>query len=161
MRGGALPPALLFAAFGLALSFAPRRYFAPGIALLTLVAVPLSFFRLDAQWQDPIFLASWVSVVVAAASVHLPGERRLPLVVMLALNSGLWGGAVIAASGNKLDLLKALPLTLLCLPGRWLVTKRWQIGIKVLSSWLIAVALLAATLQLTTPTPGYLPDHID
>jgi hypothetical protein len=39
-------------------------------------------------------------------------------------------------------------------------TKR-QIVVKVFASWLIAIALLSATLQVTTPTPGYVPDHMD
>lgn len=161
MRGGALPPALLFAAFGLALSFAPRRAFAPCLGLLVFVAAAIGFLRIGPQWQDAVFLGCWASVVLAAASVHLPGERKLMLVLILALNSGLWGGAVVAASGSRLDLFKSLPLALLCVPGRWLVDTQRQIAIKVLSSWLIAVALLAATLQITTPTPGYAPDHMD
>ena len=33
--------------------------------------------------------------------------------------------------------------------------------LKVLSSWLIAVVALAATLELLPVTPGYLPDHLD
>jgi hypothetical protein len=32
---------------------------------------------------------------------------------------------------------------------------------RIVSSWLIAVALLAATLQMLPVTPGYLPDHLE
>jgi len=31
----------------------------------------------------------------------------------------------------------------------------------VMSSWVIAVAVLALTLQLLPVTPGYLPDHLE
>jgi hypothetical protein len=41
------------------------------------------------------------------------------------------------------------------------VGQRVPIAPKVVSSWLIAVALLAATLQVLPVTPGYLPDHLE
>ena len=161
MRGGALPPALLFAAFGLALSFAPRRAVAVCLATLVAVAVAVGFINSGPQWQDDVFMGCWISLVVAAASVHLPNGLGPRLALILAINTGLWGGAVISVSGSNLDFLKSLPIALLCLPGGWLVATRRQIAIKVLTSWLIAVALLAGTLQITTPTPGYVPDHMD
>ena len=40
-------------------------------------------------------------------------------------------------------------------------SRRVPIAPKVVSSWLIAVALLAVTLQLIPVTPGYLPDHLE
>jgi hypothetical protein len=161
VRGGALPPALLFAAFGFALSFAPRRLFAACLAALVAVAVAVSRVRIGPQWDDDVFLGCWISVLIAAGSVHLPKGLGPRLALVLAVNSGLWGGAVISAAGGPLDLLKALPWALLCLPGAWLVATKRQIVIKVLTSWLIAVALLAGTLQITTPTPGYVADHMD
>ena len=161
MRGGALPPALLFAALGLALAFARRRHLAPCIALAAVLAVLVSFIPLGTQWRDPIFLGCWISVIAVAASVHLPGGVGLKLSLFLAADAGLWGGGVIAVAGKPLDLAESIPLVLLCLPGAWLVAGKRGIAVKVLASWLIAVALLAATLQLTTPTPGYVPDHMD
>lgn len=161
MRGGALPPALLCAALGLALGFAPRRGLALNLALLALVAFGASWLKPPAAWTDAVFMACWVSVVLAAASVHLPGGvgRRLGLV--LSINTGLWSGLVVAVAGTRTDLLKSLPWALLCLPSAWMVARRWGIVVKVVSSWLIAIALLAAFLPVTTPTPGYAPDHMD
>lgn len=161
MRGGALPPALLFAAFGFALAFGPRRMLAPCLALMALVAIAFGFVRIGHQWQDAVFMGCWISVIIAAAVVHLPGGVGPRLALVLALNTGIWGGAVISAAGGSLDFIKALPCALVCLPGSWLVATKRQIVIKVLTSWLIAVALLSATLQITTPTPGYVPDHMD
>ena len=161
MRGGALPPALLFAALGLALAFAPRKS-VPWCLVLTVVAAVLAgMVKVAAKWNDDVFLGCWVSLIITAASVHLPRGLNAPLVLILALNTGIWGGAVISASGGALDYLKSLPFILLCFPAGWLVATKRQIVIKVLSSWLIAVALLALTLQITTPTPGYVPDHMD
>ena len=161
MRGGALPPALLFAAFGLALAFAKRRSLLPAILATAVIAALVSFVPIGGQWADPCFLGCWISVLIAAVSVHLPRGLGPRLAILLAVDIGVWGGAVIAVAGKPLDLALSAPWLLLALPAGWLVRTKRQIAVKVLASWLIAVSLLAATLQITTPTPGYVQDHMD
>jgi len=68
---------------------------------------------------------------------------------------------VIALAGSRLDLLKALPCVLLFFPAASGLGLRATIMAKVVSSWLIAVAMLAAALQFLPVTPGYMPDHLD
>lgn len=161
MRGGALPPALLFAALGLALAFAPRRILIWAALAAAVPALLLSFVPFGQQWADPLFLGCWVSVLAAAGAVHLPRGLGPRLAMLLALDVGVWAGAVIGVAGKPVDLAESLPCLLLALPGGWLVATRRPIVVKVFSSWLIAIALLSATLQITTPTPGYVPDHMD
>jgi hypothetical protein len=36
-----------------------------------------------------------------------------------------------------------------------------RLAVKVVVSWLIAIALLNAVLRLLPVTPGYLPDHVE
>jgi len=160
MRGGALPPALLCAALGLALGYAPRAVRVYGLALLSAVALAASFLLIPQAWQDAAFFGCWTSVVVTALSVHLPRGLGPRLGLILSANTGLWVGAVIAAAGSRWDLLKSLPLGLACVPAAWLVAPRRGVAIKVVASWLVAIAVLAAALQFT-PTPGYKPDHMD
>ena len=160
MRGGSLPPALLCAAFGLALAFAPRRIFPYALALLAAAALAASFITFPTSWLDGVFFGCWISVIAASLSVHLPKRLGPRLALVLAIDCGFWAGAVIAAAGARTDLLKALPVALLCLPGAWLVATKRGIAVKVATSWLIAIAILAAALPLT-PTPGYMPDHMD
>ncbi len=160
MRGGALPPALLCAALGFALAYAPRRIVGYALALLAVTAFGASFLKIPTGWQDGIFLGCWASVVLSALAIHLPRGVGPRLALGLAANSGLWAGAVVAASGSRFDLLKALPAALICVPGAWLVSTKRGLAIKVVASWLIAVSILAAALPLT-PTPGYKPDHMD
>ena len=160
MRGGALPPALICAALGFALAYAPQRARLVSLGLLVLAAGAASFLVLPTAWQDGIFLGCWASVVLAALAIHLPRGVGPRLAAALALNSGLWAGAVIASAGSRWDLAKALPAVLLCFPAAWLVATRRGIAVKVAASWLIAIAILAAALPLV-PTPGYKPDHMD
>jgi len=161
MRGGALPPALLCAALGLALAFAPRRTWMPSLAALAATAAVVALMSIPAGWREIAFLGCWISVIACAASVHLPHALRMRAAIALSLNSGLWSGATIAVAGSHIDLLKALPCALVLLPASWLVDRRVPIAIKVVSSWLIAIAVLAATLQFLSVTPGYLPDHLE
>lgn len=160
MRGGALPAALIFAALGFALSFAPRAVRAPALAVSAIVALAIVHVPLGGSGAEVIYFACWASVVGAAASVHLPGGVPTWAAVALALGCGATAGAVIALAGAPRDLAATLPAALVILPASWLVASGRGIAVKVASSWLIAIAILAAALPLT-PTPGYAPDHME
>ncbi len=112
-----------------------------------------------AAWEPQALIACAVSTVLTALCVHLPGGVRHWLALLLAANAGLWCG-VVAALSDALSVLFVLPLALLALPGCWIVSRGYAIVPKVLSGWLVAVAVLAAALPLIT-TPGYEPDHME
>ena len=156
-----LPPALVSAALGLALAFAPRKARGASLLILMATAIGVSFAPLPQGWLEAAFLACWMSVVTSAASVHLRDGVGLRAAFALSLNAGVWSGAVVAVGGSRLDLMKALPWVLVVLPAEWVVRRRASIVLKVVSSWLIAVAVLAAMLQFLPVTPGYLPDHLE
>jgi hypothetical protein len=161
MRGGVVPPALLFVALGLALTFAPRRAWAPSLLALFATLAAFAFVPVPQVWLEWIFLGCWSSVIVTAASVHLVRGLNTCAAVALSLNTAAWASAVVCLSGSRLDLLKALPWVLIFLPASWLVGRHASIAVKVASSWVIAIAVLAATLQMLPVTPGYLPDHLE
>jgi hypothetical protein len=156
-----MPPALLFAALGLALAFAPRAAWAPSLLALFLTLCAFTLLPVPQVWLDGVFLGCWISVIATAASVHLVRGLGARLALAFSVNIGVWASAVIALSGSRLDLLKALPCVLIFSPASWVVARNASILIKVVSSWVIAVAVLAATLQLLPVTPGYLPDHME
>jgi hypothetical protein len=160
MRVGVVPAALLFVALGLALAFAPRS--ARAASLLALIATlgVFTFVPTPQAWLEGVFLGCWIAVIATAASVHLRGLGLLAALV-LSVDAGIWASAVISLSGSRLDLLKALPCSLILLPASWVVRRYDSVPVKVVSSWIIAVAVLAITLQLLPVTPGYLPDHME
>ena len=162
MRGGALPPALLFTALGLALAFAPRSARVASLLALVASVSAFSFLPIPQSWLEGVYLAFWISVIATAASVHFArGLARPSVALALSLNAGAWASGVVHLSGSPLDLVKALPCVLILFPASWVVGRHTSIPVKVVSSWIIAVAVLAATLQLLTVTPGYLPDHLE
>lgn len=161
MRGGALPPALLCAALGLALASADRKALQVGIVVFMVVAGGGAWVRLPAGWTDALFLGCWSSTVFNALRVYIARPLSRKSTLLLCSNTGIWAGAVISVAGRKADLLLALPCVLALLPASWAIHRGWGIAVKIVSSWLIAVAILAATLQFLPVTPGYLPDHMD
>jgi hypothetical protein len=93
--------------------------------------------------------------------VHLSRKVAPLAIVAISLNAGFWGATASASSGSRWDLLEALPCVLIFLPAAWLDARFGPLPIKVVSSWVIVIAVLAATLQLLPVTPGYLPDHLE
>ena len=128
---------------------------------LTVTATCLAIAPVPRGWLDWVFLGCWLSVAASTASVHLLGGLRPRWAFAASLNAGFWSGAVIALAGSRLDLLKALPFVLVLFPAALVVGLRAAIAVKVVASWLIAMAVLAAALQFVPVTPGYLPDHFD
>jgi hypothetical protein len=160
VRGGPLPPALLCAALAFALAFAPPRTRLPALIALCIVALVANYLPFHRISPEIVFAGCWVSVILTAASVFLRPGRPAWFGPLLGANAGLWSGAVIAISGTTLDLLRSLPAALILLPATWLVSRGGGIAVKVVSSWLVAIAILAATLPIV-PTPGYAPDHME
>jgi hypothetical protein len=156
-----LPPALLCATLGLALASAPRRAWGSSVVALAVTAIALALAPVPPRWLEGVFLGCWISVAASAATVYLPSGLSPRGAFALSLNAGFWSGAVDALAGSRLDLLKALLCVLALLPAALLIRWHAPIVIKVVTSWLVAVAVLAATLQFLPVTPGYLPDHMD
>lgn len=161
MRGGAIPPALLCAALGMALSFAPRRMLPAAALALFAAASAASLIAVDRSWTDAVFMGCWVSVVLTALSVHLPRSIGQGGTLLLAANAGVWTTAVVKVAGAPSDLARAAPLALLFVPGIWLLRHGAAVAIKVAASWLVAVSILAGALSLAPVTPGYQPDHLE
>jgi hypothetical protein len=150
----------LCAALAFALAFAPSRVRAPALVVLAVVALLFNRVSFPEGWHETIFAGCWISVIIAALSVHVRAIASLTPALLLAANTGVWAGAVIAIAGTPQDLTRALPVALLALPAGWIVANRAGIAIKVLASWLVAVAILVAALPIV-PTPGYVQDHME
>lgn len=161
MRGGALPPAILCAALGLALARVDIKLQRYGIIAAATAALAAAWTRWPAGWTDAVFLACWSSTVLNSVRVYLVGPSGRTATLLLCVNTGIWAGAVISVAARETDLMLALPCTLTVLPAAWAVRRGGSIALKVVSSWLVAVAILAATLQFLPVTPGYLPDHME
>ncbi len=160
MRGGFLPPAILIAALGLALAFVPLRRALIAAGLMVVVMLIAWWSGPPARWIEPIFVGCWLSVIATAGLVHRPATLPPAVFFAAAANVGLWAGLVTSVAGKGRDLAIAVPCVLLMFVGRPIVVRGWGIGVKVVASWLTAVAILATMVSLT-PTPGYVQDHME
>jgi hypothetical protein len=161
VRDGVLPAALLCLALGLALGFSSRRAWLLSIALLVASAIAIVLMTIPSSWAEGVFMGCWVSIVATAAAVHVPRGLSTSAAGALSVNAGTWVGGVTALSGPRFNLVMSLPCVLALIPAACLIGSRRPVVIKVVASWLVAVAILAATLQLLPVTPGYLPDHLE
>jgi hypothetical protein len=143
------------------LAFSPRRAWPVSIALLVTSTIVIVLIAVPQTWMEGVFLGCWISIVATAAAVHAPKGLSVAAAVALSVNAGIWVGAVTALSGPRLNLVKTLPCVLALLPAAFIIGRRAPIVVKVVASWLVAVAVLAGTLQLLPVTPGYLPDHLE
>ena len=165
MRGDVLPVTLLCSALGLALGSTAAWIWITGVAALIFAASAahcvLTSAGIGPDWADGVYLACWISIAGSALSVYLPRPVGIIAAVVLALNTGVYSGAVSALTGSYRDLLEGLPGVLVLLPVRWVAQRSLLLPLKVVSSWLVAIAALAAVLQFVPITPGYLPDHVE
>ncbi|QNM81716.1 hypothetical protein H8M03_06460 [Sphingomonas sabuli] len=164
MNSGILPFLLLSATLGLVLSFAPARWAA--IGGLTSAVTALAVYALaplqDASpaFMQAVFLCLWASIIVTGVIAYLPLARSPRWVVPAALNAGVWTGACAALTASLGGLVVGLLPILLVIPGTWFTRRKFCIVIKVVVSWMIAIAALSTFVSLI-PTPGYEPDHME
>jgi hypothetical protein len=160
MRGGALPPALLMAALALLLARTPPKARSGG-ALMALGALSLCLALRLGLVVDSAFLGLWISVIATSAAA-LPTRLPSPWIAFaLAANAGFWAGASIVAAGDPMNALPVAAVLLAMPLAAWLSARGGGVGLKVVASWLIAIAVLATALQLGPVSPGYLPDHLE
>ena len=157
MSGAALPAAVLVTALFTALSFARPTAIVRSISVLVASAAAAAALGPRLSPDQPVLIACWLSVVAAALVVFRGRELQVVPSALLSANAGLWCGLLAVDDRPTLATLALAPLAF---AGCWLVDRGYAVAIKVLASWLTAVAILALSLPLFT-TPGNVPDHMD
>ena len=159
MTDSALPAAMVFAAMGLMLSFAARTIAALSIALAVLMAFAASAVASDTIVNQAATIACWGVILVMAVLTFWP--RQWPALVTIAVSgaAGFVAGAVIALAATPPKLWLAMLVILVVLPATLAVERGYNIVPRVVMSWLLAVAMLAALLPYVVSHPGYIPDH--
>ncbi len=160
MNGGILPMLLLCAAVFLALGLASDGAAWRGVAAFASAALIVAFLPLSPDHAQVIFSGLFVTTIVTAALVYLP--RGLPnrWAIAAGLNGGAWAGALASAPQSRGQLALAVPFGLIFVAKRWLPFSGYTIVIKVIASWVMAIAALSMLVSMM-PTPGYMPDHME
>jgi hypothetical protein len=165
MRDGMLTGALLCGALALPLGLTSPRTRLWGVSTLVACALAANVaavhVHIRPDWANAMFLNSWISVVGSASAVYLPCPVGLFAALLLSLNAGIWCGVINALAGPPLGLTQSLLALVALLPVGWAARRNANLAIKVIGSWLVAMAALSATLQFLPVTPGYLPDHLE
>lgn len=153
--------AMLCAAVGLANGLSLRAWAWLGFAALAATALLVAMLPLGSGPPNAAVIAGlWLSTLATAALVYLPGQMSRAAALAIGVNGGAWVGAYAGSAGLRNELTLALPLGLSFVFRGWLQARGYVIVMKVIASWLIAIAALALFVSLT-PTPGYVPDHME
>lgn len=160
MNNAPVASGLLLAALAFALAFLPRRTAVLGIAIAVGTAVLTAF--LPSEGATDFWLAGcWVSLIIAALSVYFPRFAIAHPAVALAFsaNAGGWAGMVLASSQSAAQLWAALAALGFVIPAYFCVRRGWTIAPRIVTSWLVAVALLVGSIPHLVEHPGYVADH--
>lgn len=157
----ALPVGLLCAVAGMMLAFIPSRSGLLGGLLLVLFAAGGIEIPARPQVVGVVLGGCWASLVVCALCVFWPRRLSIPLVYFLAANAGIWSGLALATNADGASSLLPVAALLIGLPASLAVHKGYQIAPRVVTSWLLAVAMIAAILPLVVKHPGYVADHME
>ncbi len=160
MRGAGIAAGLLLACLAFALAFVPRR---TAIAACVTAAAVLvgAYFLVASPFVEVAFAGCWISLAIAALSVYWPETARSRGWLCLAFggNVGIWAGLVLKTEAPASALLPVIAVLLLTIPARFCVARGWEIAPRVVTSWLLAVALLVGAIPHLIVHPGYVPDH--
>lgn len=159
MNGGIAPFLLLAGTIGLLLGLAPwRRALAGGVVF---VGAALLGFMVHAHMMlGVVFTGLFLSMILVAVLVYYPARLWAMWVVPISINCGLWLGTCAALTSTSTGLALGLLATLLAIPVHWIARQKFVILIKVVASWMIAIASLSLFVSLM-PTPGYKLDHME
>ena len=158
--GGALPPALLAVALGLCLTrvLGRARWFA--LILLGLGTAAGAMAPTAAAWSEHALLGLFAAVAACAGLACLPRPPAPGLALVLAGVCGVLMGLAVTLTGRPVHLATALFAPMTILLAAPLSAWRGGIALKVLASWVGAIAVLAAGVSMV-PTPGYVRDHME
>jgi hypothetical protein len=154
-----VPAAMVFAALGLMLAFVPRRMAAGCLALVIVLASVASLSRIGASANDGAIMLCWGAVAVLAARTYWPKPSARRTNLAIAAIAGVISGIAIAASATPSSLWQPLLASLVIIPATVAVERGYAVAPRVVASWLVAVALLAALLPYVVAHPGYIADH--
>lgn len=159
MKSSLIAATLLLVVLGFALGSLPRRAALSGVALAASMAlVGAALPEIDVRLA---FAGVWGSLIAAALMVYWPKPIRKWRLLGWALPSvaGLCAGLLAAHSGGPGAAALIVPALFAALPAAWCVNRGWSIVPRVVTSWLLAVALLMAAIPYLVDHPGYVADH--
>lgn len=156
VNGGIVPLLLLGFTIALMLMRAARRTLLPALAGFAVAAVTTYLFK-PALAPTLIFAGLWTAMILAAATLFL--APRCFAMYAVPLFAGFWLGSWAQLNSDFGGVTLALVVAASCVPAQWLGAGKFEIILKVVASWMIAIATLSMFVSLL-PTPGYEPDHM-
>ena len=152
--------ALLASATGLVLAHMRSGQLALPIALFAGAALVGANAMMPRALADIAPAAAGVCTIVTALALYWPGRVPQPVAAMLAINGGLWCGALAHSLDPVLVPISLAPV-MVAVPGRSMVqsSTEWRATmLRTVAGWTMAIAILTTALPYLV-TPGSQSDH--
>ncbi len=158
MRDAVLPAAMTLMMIGLMLGSQSAKNAVAAALIAGGLVVLFSFAAIPVSGEAGI-VACCVTTILLSLVVYWP--RILPpwAVIGTALLAGTIAGLALSGASETSRAYPAIIGLMTALPASIAERNKFGIASRVVASWLVAVAVLAAVLPLVIAHPGYIPDH--
>ncbi len=158
MIQAALPAAMVVASFALLVGFAPPAKAALALAAMAGLAIIVWGVGFAPLAADGAILLCW-GAVVALGVAHYRPTSVIDHVLAIGLVAGAIVGIALATMPRGPAAMLSLLPAVIAVPSALAVRHGLAVAPRVVASWLLAVALLAALIPYAVTHPGYVPDH--
>ena len=154
-----LPSTLVMATLGIMLGFANARDRWTGVVIAVSIYIASAFVPTWRVGSVVVITACWVTIAAISVFVYLPRLQTHALVYTASAVAGLAAGIAQMPNGGGLGhVLPALGMLSIA-PTLIAIRAGLAIAPRVVTSWILAVSLLAAILPFAVSHPGYVADH--
>lgn len=160
MIGAGMAGGLLLITIGFAFGFLPGPH-RKEIVTLAVVLVAVGALVSSRVPAGPVVNACWFSGLVTGIVIYLPrllAQRTTATAIVCGI-AALVAGLAIGKNGPVAVLLHITAFVALVALAVSVVARGWGLALRVMTSWVLAVALLVGSMPYLVTHPGYVPDH--
>ena len=159
MMDTSLPVAILVAALALMLGFTSRSTAARGVTIAVSAALANSWIKIPLTFSTALVTICCLGTIVFVLFIYWPGRLSRTIALVFSAIAGVITGLGTGLMLLPQSLFPVMAAGALVLPSLLLVERGYAIAIRVVASWLVAIAVLAALLPYLVVHPGYVQEH--
>jgi hypothetical protein len=154
-----IPVAMLVATLALMLGFTSRRTAGMGLTIATGAALVSAQTTLPAAWSIALITVCSLGTVILVLLIFWPARLSRLIALVLSVVVGVITGLGHSLAAMPQNIYPALAAGALALPALVAIERGYAIAVRVVASWLVAIAVLAALLPYVVSHPGYVSEH--
>jgi hypothetical protein len=114
---------------------------------------------LPAAWSIALITVCSLGTVILVLLIFWPARLSRLIALVLSVVVGVITGLGHSLAAMPQNIYPALAAGALALPALVAIERGYAIAVRVVASWLVAIAVLAALLPYVVSHPGYVSEH--